>query len=176
MRQLWMICAALTVGMAAVPATAQQAAPDPGTVLAQASAEVPPPPPVPPPLPPMPSSHHRWVSIGSHSSVHHASTHHATAHHATARHDKASRKSTRHSRSRHHEQAMSPAAKTMRWCANMSPHAMMRHSACKAMLHAYTQDAKEDRARSRHGHKARGKRHDERNAAARHRHSRHSRR
>lgn len=170
MRQTWMICAALTVGLAAVPSTAQQTASDQSSPPQQSSAEVPPPPPVPPPLPPMPSTRHRWVSVGHHSTAHHATAHHSTAHHSKAHH-----RTTRHSRGRHHEAALSPAAKTMRWCANMTPHAMMRHSACKAMVHAYRQEATSDR-KSRHHHKASAKRHHRKETTAEHRHSRHSRR
>src|SRR5438270_5594122 len=130
---------ALSLGAFATPLAAQQVGSDQGSTPPPSSAQLPPPPPVPPPLPPMPSTRHRWVSIGHHSTAHHAAAHHAVAHHGTAHRSKAHHRTTRHSRARHHE-AASSAAKTMRWCSKLTPRQMLRHSACKAMLHAYRED------------------------------------
>jgi type IV secretory pathway VirB10-like protein len=171
MRQIALVCAALSLGIFVSPASAQQAPPEqasppsqqtgpnePASPTDQSMPEEAQPPstpqaePLPPPFPPMPRARpsHRWVDLGE--------KHKSRAHRHSAR--------THRRHANKERRAAQPSSRMARRCLKMSLRQAMRQSACRSLmrnnLHA---------SAPRHHHSARHHSARRRNSAQhRHRH------
>jgi hypothetical protein len=147
MRQIALLCAAISMAVFVSPASAQQTPPEqsaqpaqqtgpnePASPSAQSMPEEAQPtstsptePPPPPPFPPMPRARpsHRWVDLGS---VHRSRSHHQSGrtHHQSAR--------THHRHSADRSRPAQVNSKMKRRCMRMSVREAMRQSACRSLM------------------------------------------
>lgn len=142
MRQIPLICVALSLGVFVSPASAQQTAPEQAAPPAQQTGpnepaspteqsmpeEAQPPstpqaeplPPPPPPFPPMPRARpsHRWVDLGE--------KHKSRAHRRSAR--------THRQHTNKQRRAAQPTSRMTRRCLNMSLRQAMRQTTCRSLM------------------------------------------
>jgi len=169
MRQIALLCAAISMGIFVSPASAQQTQPEQAAQPAQQTGpnepaspsdqsmpqEAQPPstsptePPPPPPFPPMPRARpsHRWVDLGG--------EHRSRAHHQSARSKHQSARSHRqHSakRSRAAQKTARMTSKMTRRCMKMSVRQAMKQSTCRSMMrdNLHSSEARHHRSAHRH--------------------------
>ena len=175
MRQIALICAALSLGILVSPASAQRTLPEQAAPPAQQTGpneptsptdqsmpqEAQPPltpqteplPPPPPPFPPMPRARpsHRWVDLGE--------THKSRSYRHSAR--------THRQHTNKQRRAAQPTARMTRRCLNMSLRQAMRQTTCRSLmrhnLHSsaprhHASARRHDAAHHRHRHQAKRRR------------------
>lgn len=192
MRQIALLCAAISMGIFVSPASAQQAPPEQATPPAQQTGpnepasptgqsmpeEAQPPStsqeePPPPPFPPMPRARptHRWVDLGG--------EHRSRAHHQSARSKRQSARS-HHQHSAKRSRAAQPTSRMTRRCLSMSVRQAMKQPTCRSLMrdNLHANEARHHPSAHRHNAASAARRHSSahRHSAVDHRHKHHSKR
>jgi hypothetical protein len=171
MQRIVLVRAALSFGILAFPAAAQQSSStqpsQPTTQSTPGDAQQPSAAPLPPPFPPMPSARpsHRWVDVGRHRAAH---SHHETArgHHEAARsshHATTARNRRAHaqeSRKHEHQSAVQLSRREIRQCHKLSYRELMRQSSCRQLMRQELGAADHARHHATHSKKSKAHRHE----------------
>ena len=171
MQRIVLVCAALSFGILACPAAAQQSnSTQPSQATTQSTpgdAQQPSAAPLPPPFPPMPSARpsHRWVDVGGHRTArsHHDTVrgHHEAArssHHATTARNR--RAHAHQSRKHEREPAVQLSRREIRQCHKLSYRELMRNSSCRDLMRQELGAADHARHHATHGKKSKARRHE----------------